>query len=140
MKKIILIFLTIFLLCSMAYSEEEGDMTLLFKKGLDGAFWQSMNEVSKFAFLMGISQGITYDAIINNRDDMGYVKNYLDGILPVVHPLVVMDHFDKFYSDDENIKIPIVGVWDFFILRYQGAITEEEYEQMILEFRKGFNK
>ena len=140
MKKIILVLLVIFLLCSIGFSEDQGGETLLFKKGLDGAFWQSMDEVSKLAFLLGISQGITYDAIINNREDMQFVKNYLDGILPVVHPLTVIEYFDEFYSDERNMKIPIVGVWDFFILRHQGAMTEEEYKQMILEFRKGFNK
>jgi hypothetical protein len=139
MKKITLVFIALFFLCSAVYSQDDGNAALLFKKGLDGTFWQSMDEVSKFAFLMGISQGITYDAIINNRDDMAYVKKYLDGILPVIHPLTVMDYFDKFYSNEENIKIPIVGVWDFFILEHQGAITDEEMQEMILQFRKGFN-
>lgn len=140
MKRILVVFLAVVLLCSVGYSQDEDDATLLFKKGLDGEFWQNMDEVSKFTFLMGISQGITYDAIINNRDDMAYVKGYLNGVLPVVHPLTVIEYFDEFYSNEENIKIPLVGVWDIFTLKQRGHITEEEMEAMILEFRKGFNK
>ncbi len=140
MKKVILVFLAVFFVCLAAYCEESGDETLLFKKGLDGSFWRSMDNSAKFAFLMGISQGITYDAIINNRNDMEKAKDYLNGVLPVIHPFTVMEYFDKFYSDEENIKIPIVSIWDFFILKYQGAITEEELEEIIPKLRKEFNK
>lgn len=146
MRKLIIGFLIIFVSFSFDVSAQ-----IISKDGLFiGRAWKELAGEQKKAYIIGFYDLISYvynwkfNINENTKDEIDEeeVQNVLRSLSDMQVTTKyddIITYIDYVYRDTTNLNIPVMYVYNLFVQKYKGRITDQDVEKALLELRKEYN-
>lgn len=101
--------------------------------GLNGRFWDSLNDSTKQGYVMGFWEGVKAGASGDIADQSAtfntfYAVGFTNGDF--------VKELDKLYANTQNVLIPIPDAIRYCALKLGGAFTNAQLEQKLIRLRK----
>ncbi|MDQ2948418.1 MAG: hypothetical protein M3Y27_21185 [Acidobacteriota bacterium] len=128
-----------FALCGALHSQQQDfdPKVYLTTDMFNGRWWQRMNLTTRFVYMAGLKNGLQIIMMEPSLSRIPAVTKFVHNYHPQkFDPQEIIDEIDKVYNERENIRIPVLMVYDFVNDKLKGNITKDQVEERLKTMRK----